>query len=185
MQAVPDTRPVGNLLRQNSDPISVELASCDSYLLHVRGLAITTRRQRVLIMYKFLLAQHWGKHFEVGGISVSRVRALEIPKTELRPISNENPLPINVVRLAFSSARCSANQLQLPSSPRHFPHFPVHSHQRRQFKPKAAFLCPLGQSARLITVWTMCDTFGCRAVTPARNCSNAVLSNSSRCRILV
>jgi integrase/recombinase XerD len=65
--------------RQNSDPISVELARFDSYMLDARGLAISTRRQRTLIMRKFLLAQHRGKHFKVGRISVNSVRAFVLP----------------------------------------------------------------------------------------------------------
>jgi len=61
--------------RQNSDPISLELARFDSYMLDVRGLAISTRHQRVLIVRKFLLAQRQGKHFALGRISVNGVRA--------------------------------------------------------------------------------------------------------------
>ena len=61
--------------RQDADPISLELAHFDSYMLHVRGLAISTRRQRVLIIRKFLLAQRRSKHFECGRTSVNGVRA--------------------------------------------------------------------------------------------------------------
>jgi len=61
--------------RQDVDPISLELARFDNYMLHVRGLAISTRRQRALIIRKFLLAQRRDKHFEGGRISVNGVRA--------------------------------------------------------------------------------------------------------------
>jgi integrase/recombinase XerD len=61
--------------RQNSDPISLELARFDSYMLDVRGLAISTRHQRVLIVRKFLLTQRQGKHFAPGRISVNGIRA--------------------------------------------------------------------------------------------------------------
>jgi hypothetical protein len=60
--------------RQDADPISLELARFDNYMLHVRGLAISTRRQRALIIRKYLLAQWRGKHFEGGRISVNGVR---------------------------------------------------------------------------------------------------------------
>ena len=61
--------------RQDADPISLELARFDNYMLHVRGLAIGTRRQRALVIRKFLPAQRWGKHFESGRISVNGVGA--------------------------------------------------------------------------------------------------------------
>jgi site-specific recombinase XerD len=60
--------------RQDADPVSLELAHFDRYMLHVRGLAISTRRQRVLIIRKFLLAQRLNKHFEIGRISANDVR---------------------------------------------------------------------------------------------------------------
>ena len=65
--------------RQNSDPVSAELARFDNYMLDVRGLAVSTRRQRALIVRKFLLAQHRGKHFEFGRISINSVRAFVLP----------------------------------------------------------------------------------------------------------
>lgn len=61
--------------RQNSDPISLELARFDGYMLHVRGLAASTRRQRVRIVHKFLLAEQRGKHFDIGQIGINGVRA--------------------------------------------------------------------------------------------------------------
>jgi site-specific recombinase XerD len=61
--------------RQDADPISLELVRFDNYMLHVRGLAISTRRQRALIIRKFLLAQRRGKQFESGRISANGVRA--------------------------------------------------------------------------------------------------------------
>lgn len=63
----------------NSDPISVELARFDDYMLHVRGLAANTRRQRVLIVHKFLLARQRDGHFKIGRISVKSIRAFVLP----------------------------------------------------------------------------------------------------------
>jgi site-specific recombinase XerD len=65
--------------RQGSDPISVELDRFDNYMLHVRGLAASTRRQRGLIVRKFLLAQRWSEHSDVGRISINSVRAFVLP----------------------------------------------------------------------------------------------------------
>ena len=65
--------------RQDADPVSLELARFDNHMLHVRGLAASTRRQRVLIVRKFLLAQQWGKHVEIGRVSVNGIRAFVLP----------------------------------------------------------------------------------------------------------
>ena len=42
--------------------------------LLIHSIAISTRRQRALIIRKFLLAQRRGKHFESGRLSVNGVR---------------------------------------------------------------------------------------------------------------
>jgi integrase/recombinase XerD len=60
--------------RQDADLISLELARFDNYMLNVRGFAASTRRQRVLIVRKFLLAQQRSKHVEIGRISVNGIR---------------------------------------------------------------------------------------------------------------
>lgn len=67
------------LQRQDSDPITLELARFDRYMLRVRGLAASTRRQRALIVRKFLMAQRRGQHFEIGRISVNGIRAFVLP----------------------------------------------------------------------------------------------------------
>jgi site-specific recombinase XerD len=64
--------------RQSSDPISLELARFDSYMLHVRGLAASTRRQRVLLLRRFL-TQEKGKHIEIARISANGIRAFVLP----------------------------------------------------------------------------------------------------------
>jgi integrase/recombinase XerD len=65
--------------RQDADPISLEIAGFDNYMLHVRGLAANTRRQRVLIVRKFLLTQRQNKHVEIRRMSVNRIRAFVLP----------------------------------------------------------------------------------------------------------
>lgn len=66
--------------RQDTDLISLELARFDNYMLNVRGLAASTRRQRVLIVRKFLLAQQGRKYVEIGRISVNGIRAFVLPR---------------------------------------------------------------------------------------------------------
>jgi integrase/recombinase XerD len=64
---------------QDADPIALELARFDNYMLHVRGLAASTRHQRELIVHKFLLAQQRSKHVEISRISVNGIRAFVLP----------------------------------------------------------------------------------------------------------
>lgn len=66
--------------KQEADRLSLELARFENYMLHVRGLAANTRRQRVLIARRFLLAQQRGNRFEGGRISVNGVRAFVLPR---------------------------------------------------------------------------------------------------------
>ena len=64
---------------QNEDPLSAELASFDRYMLQVRGLAATTRRQRVLILRRFLGTHSSAKPVGVGRIRVTDLRRFVLP----------------------------------------------------------------------------------------------------------
>lgn len=91
--------------RHDSDPLSLELTRFDSYMLHVRGLAASTRRQRVLIVRRFLQAQQRGKHFEMGQISVKGIRAFVLP--------GDGKYSAGTVRVVGGALRCYLRFLAL------------------------------------------------------------------------
>jgi integrase/recombinase XerD len=64
---------------QNEDPLSGELAGFDRYMLQVRGLAVNTRRQRVLILRRFLKTQSSGEPVGVGRIRSADLRHFVLP----------------------------------------------------------------------------------------------------------
>jgi hypothetical protein len=91
--------------RHNSDPLSQELTRFDSYMLQVRGLASSTRRQRVLIVRRFLRAQQRGKHFETGRISVKGIRTFVLP--------GDGKYSAGTVRVLGGALRCYLRFLAL------------------------------------------------------------------------
>ena len=65
--------------RQDADPVSLELTRFDAYMQHVRGLAASTRRQRILIVRKFLKTQRWSKHCAIDRVDEKLIRTFVLP----------------------------------------------------------------------------------------------------------
>jgi site-specific recombinase XerD len=88
----------GVVRHPNGGSLSVELACFDRYMLQVRGLAANTRRQRVLILRRFLGRQPSGESVDVGKICSADIRDFVLP--------NHSPCNAGTVAVLGGALRC-------------------------------------------------------------------------------